>query len=88
MQLLSHISTTSYLSLHLDGNLMVNPAIRDPVDMVAGGTWSFWNLRIEISLVEELCVGARAWISDYSSSASLLNAIKYPGLRGRRAVKV
>lgn len=37
----------------------------------------FLNLKIEISLVEELVVGARVWSSDYSSSASLLNAIKY-----------
>lgn len=82
MQLLSQISTTSYLSLHLGGNLKVNPAICDPGDMLAGGIWGFWNLRIKISLVEEL--GARAWFSDYNSSASLLNAIKYSGLFWRR----
>ena len=41
MQLLSQISTTSYLSLHLGGNLKVNPAICDPGDMLAGGIWGF-----------------------------------------------
>lgn len=40
----------------------------------------FLNLKIEISLVEELTVGARVWNLDYSSSASLLNAFKYSGL--------
>lgn len=60
-------------------------------------TWASWcacrwnmfflNLKIEISLVEELTVGARVWNLDYSSSASLLNAIKYSGLFWRRLCK-
>lgn len=41
MQLLSQISTTSFVSLHLDGNFKVNSAICDSVDTLAGGTWGF-----------------------------------------------
>lgn len=77
-QLFSQTSAASYLSFHLHGNLKINQAIHEPVDVLAGGTWLFFfNLKIEISLVEELILGAKAWSSDYSSSPSLLNAIKY-----------
>lgn len=83
MQLFSQTSEASYVSLHLHGNLKINQAIREPVDVLAGEHaffFFFLNLKIETSLVEELIVDARVWSSDYSSSTSFLNAIKYSGL--------
>lgn len=59
MQLFSQTSAASYLSLHVHGNLKINQAIHEPVEVLAGGTCFFLNLKIEISLVEELIVGAR-----------------------------
>lgn len=43
MQLFSQTSAASYLSLHLHGNLKVNQAIHEPVDVLAGGTCFFFK---------------------------------------------
>lgn len=75
MQLFSQTSAASYLSFHLHENLKINQAIHEPVDVLAGGTclfFFFFNLKIEISLVEKLILDAKVWSSDYSSSPSLI----------------
>lgn len=36
MQLFSQTSEASYVSLHLHGNLKINQAIHEPVDVLAG----------------------------------------------------
>lgn len=41
MQLFSQTSAASYLSFHLHGNLKINQAIHEPVDVLAGGIWFF-----------------------------------------------
>lgn len=75
MQLFSQTSAASYVSFHLHGNLKINQAIHEPFDVLAGGTclvFFFFNLKIEISLVEELILDAKVWSSDYSFSPSLI----------------
>lgn len=59
MQLFSQTSAASYLSFHLHGNLKINQAIHELGDVLAGRICFFFNLKIEISLMEELTVGAR-----------------------------
>lgn len=78
VQLFSQTSAASYLSFHLHGNLKINQAIHEQLmSLQVEHGLVFFNFKIEISLVEELILGAKVWSSDYSSFPSLLNAIMY-----------